>query len=427
AVGPALQGTRADLARNLSMGAGASSARRSRARALLAVAQTALSVVLLVGAGLFVKSVSEVRRLDLGLDVDRLLLAELELESDDLAAGERTDLSEAQRLNPIHLAAMERVSHLPGVQAVAVTASPFGSSYAITLKVPGLDSFPRLPGGGPYLHDVTPGYLETVGLRVVAGRPLRDSDGASAPKVTVVSETTARALWPGEDPLGKVVLIGDKEAFTVVGVVQDAARQALREEPFMAFYQPIAQRPERDLKELYIRWSGRKAELSELTTAVASALRSAGSDVRYATVRPLREILDPQARSWTLGATLFTVFGVLALVVAAVGLYSVLAFDVAQRTRELGIRSALGAEKARLLGAVVASGVRLAAAGVAIGLGVALVAAPYVKELLFDVSPRDPAVLVGVAFTLLATALVAGFLPALRATRVDPMVALRSE
>jgi len=431
-VGPALQGARADLAGDLAMGAGQSSIRRSRTRGLLTVLQASLSVVLLVGAGLFVRSVSEVRSLDLGLDVDRLLLAQIEFESGNLAPGVSTDglppVSEAQVRNQIYRTAIERLREVPGVEGVAGTSSPFQWAFATSLKVAGWDSLPRLPGGGPYFHDVTPGYLGAVGLRILQGRGLEESDGPGDEKVAVVSETMARALWPGEDPLGKLLLVDEEETpFTVVGVTEDASRGRLREEAHMAFYMPIAQRPERRINALYVRWSGGGGAAAALTPQVGAVLRSVSPGVRYGYVRPLSDILDPQARSWTLGATLFTVFGILALLVAAVGLYSVLAFDVAQRTRELGIRTALGAEKRRLLRTVVGGGVRLAAAGVVLGIGAALVAGPRVEELLFDVSPRDPAVLSAVALALLVVSLAASLVPGLRATRVDPMTALRSE
>ncbi len=165
----------------------------------------------------------------------------------------------------------------------------------------------------------------------------------------------------------------------------------------------------------------------ELKGEIALVLRSFSPQVRFARVEGLREILDPQARSWTLGATMFTVFGLLALLVAAVGLYSLLAFSVAERTRELGIRTALGAERSQLLRGVVFQGTRLVVGGVVLGLTGAWLAAPLVEELLFDVEPRDPVVLGGVAAVLIVVALAASLLPGLRATRVDPMQALKTE
>ena len=421
AVGPGVQSVRADLASDLAMGAGQASPRRSRVRMLLTVAQAALSVVLLVGSGLFVKSLSEVRGLDLGLDVDRLLLASLEIEGARLGPG-----SPPPFRAEIHEAAIERLRAVPGVKGVAGTTSPFQWSFAIPLGLPGRDSIPRLPVGGPYFQMVTPGYLETVGLAVRQGRGLAASDGPGDPKVVVVDEITAAGLWPDGDPIGEVLLFGDEEEpLTVVGVTDDASNGGLSESA--QIYLPIAQHPGPSLSGLYVRWSGREGDRGDVISGSTEALRTLDPRVQYATVQPLREILDPQTRSWRLGAALFTVFGLLALVVAAIGLYSVLAFDVAQRTREIGIRSALGAESAHLLRAVVASGVGLAAVGVGLGLGVALLAGPYVEELLFQVSPRDPGVLGMVAAAMLGTALLAGLVPALRATRADPMTVLRSE
>ena len=426
-VGPAFQATRASLSGDLAMGAGASSGMRSRTRALLTVAQATLSVVLLVGAGLFVRSVDQVRKQDLGLDVDRLLVASLELETTGVFPM-RADEAEAPTVdaNAIYAEAIRRVRSLPGVSDAAGTGSPFQWSFSTELKAAGLDSIPTLPSGGPYFYDVTPGYFRTVGLRVERGRGLEETDGEGASRVTVVSATMARTLWPDADPLGQCLLVGRdaKECTTVVGVVEDASRGDLQEDPYMAYYLPLAQRPDRKVNGLYVRTSG---DPEELVSTVAPLLRDFDPRVRFATVRPLRTVLEPQARAWTLGATMFTVFGLLALVVAAIGLYGVLAFDVAQRTRELGIRTALGAERTRLLRSVVMSGVALGGAGVLLGLGVALVAGPFAGDLLFEVSPRDPLVLVGVAAVLLAVTVVASLLPGMRATRVDPMVALRSE
>lgn len=427
-LGPSLQATRADLSGDLAMGAGASSSRRSRTRALLTVAQAALSVVLLVGAGLFVRSVAQVRSLDIGLDVDRLVMARLEFESTGTFPGmgsdDATDASAQSTENIVYANAIERLRTVPGVASVAGTSSPFQWAWATELAVPGRDSLPRLPGGGPYFQDVTPGYLSTVGLRVTRGRALSDTDAKGAPRVAVINETMARTLWPEEDPVGQCLLVGEEaeECTTVVGVAEDGSRGSLEDEPFMAYYLPIAQREGRNLEALYVRTDG---DARALAARLAPVLRGLDPRVRYARMQPMRALLAPESRSWTLGATMFSAFGLLAVLVAAIGLYGVLAFDVAQRTRELGIRTALGAERGRLLRSVVSTGLRFGAAGVAIGLMVAWVAGGYARELLFHVSPHDPLVLGGVAVILLLVAGVASLLPGLRATRVDPSEALR--
>lgn len=415
AIGPALQHGRVDIAGALSAAGRGGSVRGSRFRSSLTVVQAALSTVLLVGAGLFVRSLDEVHTLDLGLDVDHLVQAQIEPRS-GMSDADRSDLYEE---------ALRRLSTLPGVRSAAAAGVPFQWSYAIRLRVPGLDSIPKLPGGGPYYDPVSPGYFETVGIRITRGRPITAADGPADQKVAVVSETMAHTLWPGADPLGRCLLVGAKaeECTTVVGVAEDASQGHLRAEPFMAYYLPAGQSSLR-YQGLFVRT---REEPAALVGSLSEFLRSFSGEVRYAQVQTLREMMDPQARAWTLGATMFSIFGFLALLLAAIGLYSVLAFDVAQRTRELGIRSALGAEKLNLLRSVVVHGTRLVLGGVGLGVLVAYVAAPFARDLLFRVSPRDPAVFAAVVVTLLATAVVASLVPGFRATRVDPMRALRAE
>ena len=429
-VAPALQATRLDLAGDLATG-GRGSSGRSRLRGLLTGAQAALSVLLLVGAGLFVQSVDRVHDVDLGLDRDRLLTATLEFDvGSPLQPTEVTSLDTGER-NRIYFEAAERLAALPGVDGVAGTSSPFQWAFAGAIEIPGRDSLPQLPGGGPYYHDVTADYFQVAGVEVLRGRGFRASDDRGSPSVAVVSETMARTLWPEEGALGACLRLPDSPeastvsdtCTTVVGVVEDASRGRLEEEPHMAYYLPIAQREGRRINGLYVR-----AEEPEAVAAqVAATLRTLGPRVLFAQVATLGERLEPQTRSWTLGATLFTAFGVLALLIAGVGLYGVLAFHVAQRTRELGIRSALGAMKAELLGAVVRDGVRLTFIGVVVGLGLALLLGSYAEPLLFRVSSRDPRVLGRVAAILLAVGVLASVLPGIRATRVDPMEALRAD
>jgi predicted permease len=414
-VGPALQASRAELAEGMGDRGRGNSAVRSRTRSLLVVAQAALSAVLLVGAGLFVQSLGEVRRLDLGLETDRLLMGTLEFESANLSDDETTEL---------YRGAAERARRLPGVAGVSLTQSPFQWSFAGGLEVPGLDSLPRMPGGGPYYYAVDGDYFATVGVEILEGRGFEAADEGGA-LVAVVSRLMADTLWPGATALGQCLLVGEdpETCTTVVGVVEDAARSALQDEPFMAYYLPMSQSGS-PARGLYVRASG---DAEALAGQVALALRSFSPRVRFARVRTLSEILDPQARSWKLGATMFSVFGLLALIVAAVGLYSLLAFNVAERTRELGIRIALGADGGRLLTRVVRDASRLVLGGVLLGLGLAWLLAPSVGELLFQVSPRDLRVFAAVAALLTTVALGASLVPGRRATRVDPMVALRAE
>jgi predicted permease len=397
------------------------SPRRSSLRGALTAAQAAMTVLLLVGAGLFLRSLSELRALDLGLDVDRLVMAFPQFAHEMVP----------QRRAELIMAGAERVAALPSVEAAAATSSTFqGGGPTSQVRPEGVDSVPRLAGGGPYIYAGTPSLFETMGLAILRGRGIERSDVAESEPVAVVNETMASTFWPGSDPLGECLFRRGEEscAYRVVGVVEDAARNGFLDAPSAGYYVPLAQTLARSMtlvpNGIYVRARGDGADIVD---DVGSALRGFSPEVGMVLVETVRDRLDPQARSWTLGAMLFTVFGLLALVVAAIGLYSVLAFDVAQRTREIGIRSALGAKKARLLGWVVARGATTGAIGVALGLGAAFVAAPYIQDLLFDTSPRDPMVFTTVALVLLTVSVAASWVPGLRATRVDPVTALKTD
>ncbi|HEV2131465.1 MAG TPA: FtsX-like permease family protein, partial [Longimicrobiaceae bacterium] len=308
---------------------------------------------------------------------------------------------------------------------------PFRTVITTGLEVPGLDSLPRVGGGEPFFYAAGPGYFAALGLQVSRGRGITPADVEGAPRVAVVNETMARALWPGEQPLGKCLTIGGREGepappcTEVVGVVQDARRLDLVEVPAMQYYVPLAQSVHREAPHaLLVRAAGDPASLMPV---IQRELLGLGPEVRFVNVQHFSEVLDPERRSWKLGATMFTIFGLLALVVAAIGLYSVLAFSVAQRTQELGVRAALGAPRERLLTLVLGQGMRLVGIGIALGLGAALLAGPRIAPLLFETSPRDPLTLGGVVLVLLTVAALASGLPAWRATRVDPSVALRAE
>jgi ABC-type antimicrobial peptide transport system permease subunit len=241
-------------------------------------------------------------------------------------------------------------------------------------------------------------------------------------------------LWPGGEPLGQCLIIGydpnEKGAVkppcaTVVGVVEDANRNELVEEVAMQYYVPF----EQDTREmspfgLLVRVRGDERAAAP---AIRRELLAMNSGLRYADSRPLQELIDPLARSWRLGAVVLTLFGALALLVAGIGLYSVLAFDVLQRTFELGIRAAVGATRQRLVALVLTKAARLVGAGIALGVLASLLAAPRLEPLLFRVSARDPATLAVVVALLWLVAMLAGAWPAWRATRVDPSVALRAE
>ena len=412
---PVFQLRRADLTADLKAGAREGAIHRSRTRVVLLVLQGALSVVLLVGAGLFVRSLSHVRNLPLGFDPDSVAVVNLQMRGVKLDSAGSVALR--RRL-------LDAARGLPGVSHVARQLTmPFWSSWSQDIHVAGIDSTERL--GQFYLDAVTPDYFATMGTRLLRGRGITEQDVAAAPRSMVVSQAMAQVLWPGRDALGQCVRIGgDTVPCTyVVGVAGNVKSQDLSEDPGY-FYYLSADQFAPDMGGLFVRTEGGAERAREMLRRSLQPLMPGPS---YVTVTPLSEVFDNQTRSWRLGATMFTVFGILALTLAAIGLYSVIAYNVAQRTHEMGVRVALGAEVRDLVRLVLREGLLLAAVGVALGAGVALVVSRWVKPLLFDESPRDPLVFGAVAAALIAVALVASLLPARRASRVDPMKALRTE
>lgn len=391
---------------------------RSRLRNALVLVQATLSVVLLVGAGLFVRSLRNVRGIDLGFDAARVLVVDLALNDVD-----------AETRDALFLRARDRVAQLPVVEraSVALTA-PFWSAISTELRIPGLDSIPSSRDGGPYVNAVTPGFFATMGTRIVRGRGFTDRDTRSATRVGVVSETFARVVWPGRDPLGRCMLVGGDTVpcTTVVGVAADARRQSLTDDaPVLQYYVPLEQgQTTAVLRTLFVRTRGNPAAA---LAAVRRETQAVSADLPYPTVRYLADLVEPEIRPWKLGATLFGVFGGVALALAALGLYSVVAYAVAQRTHEMGVRVALGARGADLVRLVVMGTLRVVGLGLALGLLAALVAGRWVAPLLFRVSPRDPSVLVTVTGLLLLVGLVASLAPARRAARVSPAEVLKAE
>ncbi|MGD8868663.1 MAG: ABC transporter permease [Gemmatimonadales bacterium] len=413
---PALQASRPDLTLDLKDSARSGTVRRSRTRVALLVVQSALSVVLLVGAGLFVRSLQRIEGLDLGLDPQPVVYAQLELEPQ-----ERTD----EEVGRIYRRSLERLRVLPAVDHVATSGGmPFWGGSIEDIYVDGLDSVPA-PPPGPHIDMVTPGYFATLAIAILRGRDFSEADRAGAPPVAIVNESMARRLW-GEEPLDHCFHIASREApcTRVVGVVADSHRMQVVETQKWVFYVPAAQYPAESPSAILLRGRG---DVRSLARAVRGELLAGDPDIKYAVVRPLQDMVDRQLSSYRLGATLFSAFGLLALIVAVLGLYSVLAFNVAQRTHEIGVRSALGATRGKIVSYILSESLKLAVIGIALGLITAVAAAGVIAPLLYDTAPRDPTVLVSVTLALLLAAAAAGLVPALRAARTDPNDALRVE
>ena len=410
---PALQVGRADLTPALKAGAGEGRYRRSRLRSALLVGQVALTVTLIVGAGLFARSLRNVAGQDFGFDPAHTLLATMDLR----AAGYRP-----AQINQLNLQMLARLEGLPGVEAAAATIGHFGWATASSVSVPGRDSIPQLKAGGPYYQRVTAGYFAAMGTPV-HGRAFTPADRGSP--VAIVNETMARLLWPGESAIGKCFLVGsDKRCAGIIGVVPDARRFNAVEDASMHFYVPFTDDSSEFITALVVRARGRP---QDLVAPVRAALQQTAANLPYAAVTPLADLVAPSIRPWRLGTTMFGVFAGLALVLAAVGLYGVLSYTVAQRSHEIGIRMAMGARRGNVLGLMVGQGVKIAALGAGIGAVAALAGGRVLSSLLYGVSPRDPLVLLGAAVIPVVVAAIASYVPARRAAKVDPVVALRYE
>jgi predicted permease len=411
---PIFQLGREDVATSLKTGSREGTVQRSRFRSGLLIVQAALSVVLLVGAGLFLRSMVNVKNIPFGYDPERLLWVDLQWRG--------VEVDSAQGIQK-RAELLERARTIPGVEHAAHALTvPFWQTWQLPLFVPGIDSVSKL--GDFSMQGGSAEFFETMGTRIVRGRGITSEDRLSSPRVMVVGEAMAKKLWPNEDPIGKRLRVSADTMpwTTVVGVAQDVRRGNLTE-PDLHYYLPIDQfRP--NYGGLFIRTSGAATNYSD---QVRRSLQQLMPGVSYVTVTPMTTIMAGNTRSWKLGATMFTVFGALALVLAAIGLYSVIAYNVTQRTHEMGVRVALGAQARDVIRLIVREGLTIVLPGIVLGGAIALVAGKWVKPLLFEVSPKDPSVLGLVVGTLLVVAVVASWVPATRASRVDPNEALRAD
>lgn len=418
---PAVHGTRPDVTSTLKSGTRESIERRSALRSSLLVVQTALSIVLLVGAGLFVRSLDNVRSIDLGYDAEHTIIVR------PIFAVSQPPVTEiAAALSRL----ADRLRAVPGVEGVATASSApmLGFSF-IGLSLPGSDSLPRLGDEmGASTIAVSAGYFHAMGVRLIAGRDFNAGDRKGAPGVLIASQSMARTYWPGTTAIGNCVIIGraNEPCTTVVGVAADVHRMDVIEKPVMQSYIPAAQAGDfLAADQLLLR--ARTQNVPMVKTIAAAELRRAFPNLWTPSVRTLNQALDRQFRPWRLGATLFTAFGVLALIVAAVGVYSVVAYAASQRIHEMGIRVALGARTSDVIRLVVAGGLRVVGVGVALGIGTSLALGRVVASLLFGVKPNDPVILAVAAALLALLAIAASLVPGWRAARVDPVAALRSE
>ncbi len=413
---PAALAQRSAFTSYLKLGAYSGTIRKSRLRAALLVIQAALSVLLLVGAGLFVRSLENVRRVPLGFDVAPVLRVSLKMR------GHALDSTQAVGLRNRLLATAQ---HVPGVERAALSAMlPFDDRWQASIfRAPAADR-DVVRHGDFNINWVSPDYFSAMGMRIVRGRGFDRNDAAGAPGAVVVSSAMANLLWPGKDAIGQCVQLDlDRECRYVVGIAADIKNTRLSDDPGLVYYAAAAQYLPQ-FTGLVLRMQD---DAGGQVDVVRRALQREMPGASYVTVTPFAELFGVETHSWQLGATMFVAYGVLALVLAAVGLYSVIAYDVEQRTHEVGVRSALGATPWDIVWLVLRQGLRLAAVGIAMGGAAALIVSRQLAPLLFEISPRDPLVYGLVAAAMLTVAAVASFVPARHAASVDPTVALRSE
>ena len=416
---PAVQASRRDATEEL--GAGSRRSRpRSRVQDVLLVTQGAFAAVMLVAAGLYVRSLLGVEsKAHVGLDPDPVVLAQLFFEPG------QEDPAETSR---IFHEAMDRLRRTPAVQQVAAaTIAPFAGGRGVHIELPGGEPLPDPPGRtvGPDQVHVTPEFFRTVGMRIVAGRGfVRADEAAGAERVAVISRTMADHYWPARGPLGECISVDWEQACTrIVGVSSDIRWHGPGWRAPLVVYLPLGRRPMTP-RDLLVRVA-EDADLGLMT--LRRELRAVSARIRFVGVRPLSVLVAAHAAPWRLGATMCVLFGCLALLVAAVGLYGLMTFKIAQRRQEIALRGVLGATRLRITGMILEDGGILVAAGVTLGLLIAALSSRWVEPLLFEVSGRDPFVYLVVAATLLVVGLLASALPARRATRVDPAEALRGD
>jgi putative ABC transport system permease protein len=413
---PALQATRLNLIPSLKdeTGSYGQRLRRLALRNVLVISQLALSLVLLICAGLFVRGLRHAVQSDLGFAANNLLEASIETEGANL---------NEQQSEAFYQQTLERVSGLPGVQSATLVAFvPLsGGGYR---RGTAIEGYQRQPNEDTEINSniIGPNYFNTMGIPIVAGRDFNAQDRTGSPAVVIVNEVLARR-YLGGNALGKRLRFGAGQFREIVGVVRNAKYRNLREEPLPFIYTPFAQEPQSGMT-LIVRTAG---DPSALLGAVRNEVGAINKDVPLFAVQTMTQRIGSQLATDRVIAVLLSVFGGCALLLAAIGIYGVVGYAVAQRTHEIGIRIALGADQRDILKLIVSQGMVLTAIGAGIGLVLALAATQLLKSLLFGISATDPLTFVSVVVVLVGVALLACYLPARRAMKVDPLVALRYE
>ena len=384
---------------------------RTRLAPALVVFQVALSLLLLIGAGLFLGTLRNLRHFDAGFSREGVLLVDV---------NERKAGYDGPRLTSFYRESLDKIGRLRGVASVSLSNATIfsGGSVGYGVRVTGTSAAPV----NVDFHRIGPRYFETLRTPILEGREFTLRDDRSAPQVAIINEALAHQFFPGGHPVGQYLSIeGIAAPAEIIGVAKDVRSQSLREAAAAAVYVPFFQRNETLTATFEVYATG---SLSEVASELRRELQPATGAIE---IRPLSARVERTLVQERLVATLAGSFGALALILAGIGLYGLLAYTVTRRTREIGIRMALGAERAEVLRMVIRQALQLLAGGIALGLPAAWLASRWVASLLFGLTPADPQTSLAATAVLGACGLVAGFLPALRASRVDPSLALRYE
>lgn len=419
-IAPAWLAARADVNEALKQGTRGSTegGARGRLRSALVVLEVTFALMLLGGAGLLARSFMQLAHVDPGFTPENATLLQLSLPQKKYAMPEQqTAFADAL---------LERVKVLPGVQWAGITHSmPLLGGYVLTFSIEGRP--PIAPSDQPSAsyYAVTPDYFRAMGIRLIRGRTFTPRDDAKAPRVAIINEAFARQFFPNEDPIGKRIDIdlGPDAWREIVGIVGDIKQNGPDQATSAQSYEPFAQKPFSSI-DLVIRTKGAP---TALLGALRPAVYAVDKDQPVGAIRPLEEILADSIARQRFAMTLLSVFSVVALVIAAVGIYGVMAYNVVQRTGEFGIRMALGAQQRDVLRLVLMQGGKLIGLGLVIGLSATLAASRAMGSMLFNTSAYDPVTLATITLLLGAVALIACLLPANRATKVNPIEALRAE
>jgi predicted permease len=429
---PALKASRRDLTESLREGerGAAEGFQRSRLRNVLIASEFALALLLLVGAGLMIRSFVALESIDPGFDPRRVLTLAVSVAGSAQA--------EPQNRAAFYRQALERIRELPGVSSASginhlpLAGDIWGWSFSIEGRpIPA-------PGESPdaAYRVVLPGYFATMGIPILRGRDIAESDDLRAPGAVVINEWLAKRHWPGEDPLGKRITFDDQDKnpywLTVVGVAKNAVREewaaAPEGEVYLAYLQHRAYLERRESHYAYLTFVARTAvEPAALAPAVRRAVWSLDRSVTISQVQTMEQVVTQANARPRFYLLLLGTFAAVALILAAVGIYGVISYSVSRRRHEIGLRMALGAGERDVLRLVVRQGMRVALAGAGAGLAGALVLTRLMSTLLYGVGSNDPVTFSLVTLVLTAVALLASYIPARRATRIDPLVALRHD